>query len=162
MPHVNKRPVAKKQIFVQTPFSHSTLKSEQKNSRRKTTLFLAPFPASAWPKLLLHFDFIQIVKMCEQTKKDSAPIQFKFFNLNSNFLKKERYNSQLSRLLNKVKLLQVKEKTIQISRRTWNFNPLLVSARLETELKVDFKNNEKMWKDLYKKKRKKRPVIHSN
>ena len=34
-------------IFVQTPFSHSTLKLEQKNSRRKTTRFFAPFPVSA-------------------------------------------------------------------------------------------------------------------
>ena len=73
LPHVNKRPVAKKQIFVQTPFSHSNLKSEQKNSRRRATLFLAPFPASAWPKSLLQFDFTQIVKMCEQIKKRQRP-----------------------------------------------------------------------------------------
>ena len=30
-PHVNKKPLARKQIFVQTPFSHSTLNLEQKN-----------------------------------------------------------------------------------------------------------------------------------
>ena len=35
------------EFFVQTPFSHSTLKLEQKNSRRKTTRFFAPFPVSA-------------------------------------------------------------------------------------------------------------------
>ena len=31
LPHVNKKPLARKQIFVQTPFSHSTLRLEQKN-----------------------------------------------------------------------------------------------------------------------------------
>ena len=31
MPRVNKNPLARKRIFVQTPFSHSTLKLEQKN-----------------------------------------------------------------------------------------------------------------------------------
>ena len=31
MPHVNKKPLARKRIFVQTPFSHSTLNLERKN-----------------------------------------------------------------------------------------------------------------------------------
>ena len=31
LPHVNKKPPAIKRIFVQTPFSHSTLKKERKN-----------------------------------------------------------------------------------------------------------------------------------
>ena len=31
LPHVNKKPLARKRIFVQTPFSHSTLKLERKN-----------------------------------------------------------------------------------------------------------------------------------
>ena len=30
LPHVNKKPLARKRIFVQTPFSRSTLKLEQK------------------------------------------------------------------------------------------------------------------------------------
>ena len=30
LPHVNTKPVARKRIFIQTPFSHSTLKLEQK------------------------------------------------------------------------------------------------------------------------------------
>ena len=47
LPHVNKKPLARKRIFVQTPFSHSTLKLERKNSRRKTTRFFAPLPVSA-------------------------------------------------------------------------------------------------------------------
>ena len=47
MPHVNKKPLARKRIFVQIPFSHSTLNLERKNSRRKTTRFFAPLPVSA-------------------------------------------------------------------------------------------------------------------
>ena len=30
LPHVNKKPLARKQIFVQTPFSHSTLNLERR------------------------------------------------------------------------------------------------------------------------------------
>ena len=47
LPHANKKPLARKRIFVQTPISHSTLKLEQKISRRKTTRLFAPFPVSA-------------------------------------------------------------------------------------------------------------------
>ena len=42
-----KKPLARKRIFVQTPFSHSTLNLERKISRRKTTRFFAPLPVSA-------------------------------------------------------------------------------------------------------------------
>ena len=42
LPHVNKKPLARKRIFVQTPFSHSTLKLEQKTLRRKTPLTKKP------------------------------------------------------------------------------------------------------------------------
>ena len=31
LPHVNKKPLARTRIFVQTPFSHSTLKLERNN-----------------------------------------------------------------------------------------------------------------------------------
>ena len=47
LPHVNKKPLPRNRIFVPTPFSHSTLKLERKNSRHKTTRFFAPFPVSA-------------------------------------------------------------------------------------------------------------------
>ena len=58
LPHVNTQPLARKRIFVQTPFAHSTLKLEQKKiSRRKAARFFAPFPVSASPKSLLQFDF---------------------------------------------------------------------------------------------------------
>ena len=82
LPHVNKKPLARKRIFVQPPFFHSTLKLEQKK-------FHAAKPFS----FSLHFLFrrdqnhyssltSKIMKRCEQIlKKDSAPIQFKFFEL---------------------------------------------------------------------------------
>ena len=47
LPHENKKPLARKQIFVQTPFSHSTLNLEQKNARRQNTRVFAPLPVSA-------------------------------------------------------------------------------------------------------------------
>ena len=69
LPHVNKKPLPRTRIFVQTPFSHSTLKLEQKNSRRKKPLIFS-----------LHFLFqrdqndysnltSKIMKMCEQILK---------------------------------------------------------------------------------------------
>ena len=40
LPHVNKKPLARKRIFVQTPFSHSTLNLEQKKlSSQNHSLF---------------------------------------------------------------------------------------------------------------------------
>ena len=47
LPHVNKKPLATKRIFVHTPFSHSDLNLEQKSSRCKTTRFFAPLHVSA-------------------------------------------------------------------------------------------------------------------
>ena len=44
LPHVNKKPLAKKRIFVQTPFSHSTLNLEQKNfTPQNHSLFRSTF-----------------------------------------------------------------------------------------------------------------------
>ena len=45
-----KKPLERKRIFVQTPFSHSTLKLERKNftlQNLQTTRFFAPLPVSA-------------------------------------------------------------------------------------------------------------------
>ena len=47
LPHVNEKPLARKRIFVQTLFSHSTLNLERKISRHKTTRFFAPLPVLA-------------------------------------------------------------------------------------------------------------------
>ena len=47
LPHVNKKPLARKRISVQTPFSHSTLNLERKNFTPQNTRFFAPLPVSA-------------------------------------------------------------------------------------------------------------------
>ena len=54
---INKKLPARKRLFVQTPFSNSTLKLERKISHRKTNHFLAPFHVRELPKSLLQFDF---------------------------------------------------------------------------------------------------------
>ena len=46
--HVNKKSPARKRMFVQTPFSHSTLKLELKNfTPQNQSFFFAPLPVSA-------------------------------------------------------------------------------------------------------------------
>ena len=48
LPHVNKKSLARKRIFVQTRFSHSILKLERKKFQAtKPIRFFAPFPVSA-------------------------------------------------------------------------------------------------------------------
>ena len=47
LPHVNKKPLPRNRIYVQTPFSHSTLKLERKKFTPQNHLFFAPFPVSA-------------------------------------------------------------------------------------------------------------------
>ena len=68
LPHVNKKPLARKRIFVQTPFFHSTLKLEQKNSRRKTTRFLLYFLFRRDQNNYSNLTS-KIMKMCEQILK---------------------------------------------------------------------------------------------
>ena len=88
LPHVNKKPLPIKRIFVQTPYSHSTLKLERKK-----------FHAAKPLAFSLHFLFrrdqnhysnltSKIMKMCEQTlkKKKTAPQ----YNSNSLNCKKPR------------------------------------------------------------------------
>ena len=78
LPHVNKKPLAGKRTFVQTPFSDSTLKLEWKNfNTAKPLAFSLHFLFGGDQN---HFSNLtsKIMKMCEQIiKKDSAPIQFK-------------------------------------------------------------------------------------
>ena len=74
LPHVNKKPLARKRIFVQTPFSHSTLNLERKKIHAAKPLAFS-----------LHFLFLRdqihysnltskIRKMCEQIiKKRQRP-----------------------------------------------------------------------------------------
>ena len=48
LPHVIKKPLARKRIFVQTLFSHSTLKLERKKfTPQNHSLFCAPLPVAA-------------------------------------------------------------------------------------------------------------------
>ena len=54
MPHVNKV-LARKQIFVQTPLSHSTFKLDQNMHAAKPLAFSLPISES--PKASLQFDF---------------------------------------------------------------------------------------------------------
>ena len=71
LPHVNKKPLPRNQIFVQTPFSHSTLNLERKKIHAAKPLAFS-----------LHFLFrrdrnhysnltSEIMKMCEQILKHS-------------------------------------------------------------------------------------------
>ena len=70
LPHVNKKPLAIKQIFAQTPFSHYILSLERKN-------FTPRRDQSHYINLTS-----KIMKMCEQIlkNKDSAPIKLKSLN----------------------------------------------------------------------------------
>ena len=64
-------------------FKHTflTLTLKSKPLSYKTTRFFAPLAVPAWPKSLFQF-YLKIMKMCEHIlKKDSAPIQFNFFEL---------------------------------------------------------------------------------
>ena len=89
LPHVNKKPLPRHRIFVQTPFSESTLKLERKNSRRKTTRFSLYF---LFRRDQNHYSNLtsKIMKMCEQIlkkrKKKTAPQ----YNSNSLNCKKPR------------------------------------------------------------------------
>ena len=85
LPHVNKEPLARTPIFVQTPFSHSTLKLKQKNSRRKPLVFSLHF---LFQRDENHHSNLtsKIMKMCEQIlKKDSA--QYNSISLNCEKIK---------------------------------------------------------------------------
>ena len=65
-----KKTLARKQIFVQTPFSLYFKIRAKKISNPKATRFIAPLPISEWPKSLLQFDSQWIMKMCEQIFKN--------------------------------------------------------------------------------------------
>ena len=80
LPHVNKKPQARKRIFVQTPFSHSILNLERKNfTPQNHSLFRT---ISCFGVELLQFDFKNHENVwTDLKKKDSAPIQLKFFEL---------------------------------------------------------------------------------
>ena len=82
LPHVNKKPLARKQIFVQTPFSHYLKFRPKKFHAAKPLAFSLHFLFRRDQNYYSNLTS-KIMKMCEQIlkKKDSAPIQFKFFEL---------------------------------------------------------------------------------
>ena len=77
LPHVNKKPLARNRIVVQTPFSHSTLKLEQKKIHAAKPLayslrFLFRRDQNHYSNLTS-----KIMKMCEQIlKKRQRPNTF--------------------------------------------------------------------------------------
>ena len=73
LPHVNKKQLAKKRMFVQKPFSHSTLKLEQKNHAAKSHVFSIHF---LFRRDRNHYSNLnsKIMKKCEQIlKKRQSP-----------------------------------------------------------------------------------------
>ena len=73
LPHVNKNPLARRRIFFQTPFSHSTLKLEQKHFTppnhslfRSTSCFGVTRDQNHYSNLTS-----KIMKICEQILKNS-------------------------------------------------------------------------------------------
>ena len=65
LPHVNNKPLAGKQIFVQTPFSHSTLFRAKKFHATKPLAFSLHFPF--WLDQNHYSNLTsKIMKMCEQ------------------------------------------------------------------------------------------------
>ena len=109
LPHVNKKPLPRNRIFVQTPFSHSTLKLERKKFTpqnhslfRSISCFGVTKITTCWTDLKKNV-WTDLKKKtapqynsnslnCKKTapqynsnslncKKDRAPIQFKFFEL---------------------------------------------------------------------------------
>ena len=65
LPHVNEKPLARKWIFVQTPFSYSILKLEQKIHATKPLAFSLHF---LFRRDQNHYSNLtsKIMKMCEQ------------------------------------------------------------------------------------------------
>ena len=80
LPNVSRKPPARKQIFVQTPFSHTTLNLEKRIHSANHSLsfhFLFRRDQNHYSNLTS-----KIMKKFEQiSKKDSDPIQFKYFEL---------------------------------------------------------------------------------
>ena len=80
LPHVNKKPLARKWIFVHTPFSHSTLKLEQKIHAAKLAFslhFLFRRDQNHYSNLTS-----KIMEMCEQILKKKTAPQYNSNSLN--------------------------------------------------------------------------------
>ena len=75
MPHLNTKPLARKRILVQTPLSHSTLKSEQKTFPPQNHFFPS---TSCFGRDENHrSNWLQIMKICELTVEKTQPEEFR-------------------------------------------------------------------------------------
>ena len=83
LPHVNKKPLPTNQIFVQTPFSHSTLNLEQKNHAAKPLAFSLHF---LFRRDQNHYSNLtsKIMKMCEQILKTAPQYNSNSLNCKKN------------------------------------------------------------------------------
>ena len=71
-PHVNKKSLARKRIFVQKPFSHSTSKLERKNITQQNHSLFRSISSFGVTKITT-----PIMKMCEQICKKTWPEEFR-------------------------------------------------------------------------------------
>ena len=125
LPLVNKKPLPRNRIFVQAPFSHSTLKLERKK-----------MPAAKRLAFSLHFLFRRdqnhhsnltwkIMKMCEQILKHSrtsADVQFKEFSLTKQKTRpRTDYESIGKTIYKKIRSKNI-EKTVKIREKLPHVN----------------------------------------
>ena len=76
-PHVNKKSLARKRTFVETPYSHSSSKIHAAKPLAFSLHFLFRHYQNQHSNLTA-----KCMKMCEQIlRKDSAPIHFKFIEM---------------------------------------------------------------------------------
>ena len=69
LPHVNKKPLARKRIFNQTPFSHSALNLERKNFTPQNHSLFRSTSCFGVTKITTPNLTSKIMKMCEQILK---------------------------------------------------------------------------------------------
>ena len=76
-----KKPLAWQRIFVQTSFSHTTLNLARKNVTPQNHSLFRSTSCFGVIKILLQFDFRNHENVSTDLKKNSAPVQFKIFEL---------------------------------------------------------------------------------
>ena len=148
LPHMNKKPLPRNRIFVQTPFSHSTLKLERKKiTPQNHSLFLLHF---LFRRDRNHYSNLtsKIMKMCEQIlKKKTAPQ----YNSNSlNCKNQEKANNSPSCRCAAIKnehilLLSIRDREETTSRTRQRFF-LLNSKKKERKQNSNIRNIEKFCK----------------
>ena len=93
LPHVNKKPLARKRIFVQTPFSHSALNFERKNFTPQNPFGFSLH--SLFRRDQNHYSNLttKIIKMCEQILKKKTAPQYNSNSLNCKKPRARQYSS---------------------------------------------------------------------